>query len=420
MKWGTLRNLAALPELHIPGPQLDLAEQLCRLADYLAYIGRTPRAVAAHPAIRRELSVLSDQQAVLVYQHIAEVRGVLTNLVQNAALAACSSDDCVPLLYAPTGIVYLTRRNTFVAPDVAQIADEVIERVKQLSRRALAANLTGFSRDGKGMKHAAYYGLFFDPLEMISVGLQATLKIVHSNKPPAAGKRYDKLATWLAVDVPRAVMDDIRVDQLAEWCYLAEKTVRDLPGGPDAPAVMFQALGLWELNPQFLEVPRDSRAGGVGYHWYFAAGHYLHRNPGLDPLAWEERIRVLAKVLVEHLRSCQAAQVQAAEAAADDGFGDLRTYVINTLAFGPNDQPRSGNSDTRLAPSTAVIALPTSAARERPCALCAPLRTQCASRKKRRAFLHPRSTAISSRCMAQMRFGISALFVGWRSCCASC
>lgn len=38
---GTLRNLAALPQLRLPGPQRDLAEQMCRLADYLAYLGRT-------------------------------------------------------------------------------------------------------------------------------------------------------------------------------------------------------------------------------------------------------------------------------------------------------------------------------------------------------------------------------------------
>jgi CRISPR-associated protein Csc3 len=114
------------------------------------------------------------------------VRGVLTNLIQKAALAACSSDDRVPLLYSPTGVVYLARRNTFNFPETAQIADRVVERVKQLSKRTLAATLTGFGRDGKGMKHAAYYRLFFNQLEMLGIGLQATLKIVHASKAPSA------------------------------------------------------------------------------------------------------------------------------------------------------------------------------------------------------------------------------------------
>lgn len=335
VKWGTLRNLAALPQLRLPGPQRDLAEQMCRLADYLAYLGRTPRAVAADRSIRRELATLSNQEATLVYQHIADVRGVLTNLIQNAALDACRSEDCVPLLYAPSGIVYLARRGAFQPPDKAQIAERVVERVKQLAKQRLTINFTGFKRDGKGMKHADYYNLFFSPLEMIGVGLQATLKIIHPNKPPSAGKRYDKLVNWLPLDLTRSVMDDVRVDQLAEWCFLAEKTVSELPGGDEAPTVLLKALGLWDLQPRFLEVPRDNRAGGVGYHWYFAAGHYLQRNPGLDPQAWAELMRDLATQLAKHLRAQQEEAVQPFISPPKDGFEDLRAYVLQVLSFGP-------------------------------------------------------------------------------------
>ncbi|MEZ4622714.1 MAG: hypothetical protein R2867_45445 [Caldilineaceae bacterium] len=40
IKWGTLRNVAALPNLSLPGRQRNLAENLSRLADYLTYLGR--------------------------------------------------------------------------------------------------------------------------------------------------------------------------------------------------------------------------------------------------------------------------------------------------------------------------------------------------------------------------------------------
>ncbi|HAJ38526.1 MAG TPA: hypothetical protein DCL15_22900 [Chloroflexi bacterium] len=347
VKWGTLRNLAALPELHLPAAQRSLAEQLCRLADYLAYIGKTPREAATNSAIHGVLAALSNQQAMLVYHHIADIRGVLTNLIQNAALDAMQSDDCVPLLYAPSGVVYLTRRGTWRAPDIDEIGEAVINRVRQVARRVLISNLTGFGRDGKGMKFADYYSLFFDGQDMVSIGLQATIKIVHSNKEPSAGKRWDKLSGWMDMDVTRAEMDDVRVDQLAEWSYLAEKIARGLPGGEDAPRVLIDDLGMMDLYQDFLAVPRDSRAGGVGYHWYFLAGHFLKRNRGLDPQAWEERIRTVARALIGYLQKHETEQ-PVSDTNKDDGFDDLRSYVRHGLSFGPIEDNMAKNGGASL------------------------------------------------------------------------
>jgi len=334
VKWGTLRNLAALPELRVSGAQRALAEQLCRLADYFAYVGRTPREAAVNKTILSALAALSNQQAILVYHHIADIRGVLTNLIQNAALDMVQGDDCVPLLYAPSGVVYLARREAWQAPDILEIGEAVISRVHQVSRRMLASNLTGFNRDGKGMKFADYYNLFFDGIEMVNVGLQATLKIVHPNKEPSAGKRWDKLSGWMDMEITRAEMDDVRVDQLAEWSYLTEKIARDLPGGVDAPQVIIDGLGMMDIYQDFLAVPRDSRAGGVGYHWYFLAGYFLKRNRGLDPQAWEERIHTVARILIKHLQQ-QGKKQPSSPIGANDGFDDLRTYVRHVLSFGP-------------------------------------------------------------------------------------
>ncbi|MCB0067045.1 MAG: type I-D CRISPR-associated protein Cas10d/Csc3, partial [Caldilineaceae bacterium] len=164
VKWGTLRNLAALPELRLPGAQRALAEQLCRLADYLAYIGKTPREAATNKAIHGIIAALSNQQATFVYHHIADVRGVLTNLIQNAALDAVQNDDYVPLLYAPSGVVYLARAGTWETPKIDTIAEAVVDRVRHVARKVLISNLTGFGRDGKGIKFADYYHLFFDRL----------------------------------------------------------------------------------------------------------------------------------------------------------------------------------------------------------------------------------------------------------------
>lgn len=335
IKWGTLRSLAALPRLTLPGPQLDLAEQLSRLADYLAYIARNPQVVAADRAIHREISTLSNQRAHLVYHHIADVRGVITNLIHNAALEGRKSDECVPLLYAPSGVVYLARKDASAPPSLDQVAEAVVKRVKRVGGFRLSNSLTGFGRDGKGLKHADYYSLFFDSLDMLDVAVAAASKIIHAGKKPSAGKRYAKLSAsgWLDSEVDLALPDDFRVDQMAEWCYMAEKIARDLPGGGSTPRFLIGVMGLDDLYEDFLAVPRDARAGGVGYHWYFAVGHYLKRTPGLDPEMWHNRIAEMAVRLRIYLSDQQ--KKMDAPPATDDGFADLRQYVKQVLSFGP-------------------------------------------------------------------------------------
>ena len=43
-----------------------------------------------------------------------------------------------------------------------------------------------------------------------------------------AGKRFAKMRDggWMATEVDLDLPDDLRVDQLAEWCYLAEPSER--------------------------------------------------------------------------------------------------------------------------------------------------------------------------------------------------
>lgn len=339
IKWGTLRNMASLPKLNLHDRQLGLAEDLSRLADYLTYLGRDPRQLVSNHSIHREISILSDQSACFAFHHIADVRGVLTNLIQNAVLAATTCQERCPILYAPSGVVYLCNLNTTSFPSANQVAEAVVDKVKQTASRRLSTSLTGFGRANIGLKYADYYKLFFAPIDMVSVGVNAAFKIIHEGKKPASGKRFAKMiaGNWLD-DLTRVeeLKDDIRIDQLAEWSYFAEKIARELPGDIDVPKFLIDTMGLTHIYDDFLAVPRDTRAGGVGYHWYFAAGHYLEQNPGLDPQGWREDVESIASKLNEHLRKTQETHSynQETSVVEDDGFADLRNYVRTSISFG--------------------------------------------------------------------------------------
>lgn len=331
IKWGTLHNLSALPRLALDGRTLDLCDSLSRLADLITYVARTPRQAATHPGMHREIAALSNNTAHLRYHHLADNRGVLTNLLHNAALQAISQPKCVPILYAPGGVVYLAHQEAQPLPEVATIADAAVEQVRQVAAQRLQNTLAGFRRDGKGLKRADYYDLFFDLSAQIRLAARAVFNAIPAAKASSAGKRFAKMRAgqWLDPGVDLDLPDDIRVDQLAEWCYYtAEGLIAPRVATVDAPSFLLAALGLTDSIQDFEAIPRDNRAGGVGYHWYFAAGLYLKRHPGKSPAEWQELIEELAEKLAVRLQTEPVT-------TAEDSWKELRAYARQVIALGP-------------------------------------------------------------------------------------
>ena len=227
-------------------------------------------------SITEVITNLSNGEARLLYHHIAENRGVLTNFIHNAAMAALESPDCVPLLYAPSGVVYLARGQVSEAqiPQPAEVAENVILRIRQACGQHLQTNLTGFSRDGKGLKYAPYYDLHFSPSERIRVAAKAAFKRIPDSKVPSAGTRFAKMAekAMAPVGVDTALPNDIRVDQLAEFCAMAAKIVERTTPELDAADLILDELGLPGERSAFDVIAAYPHAGGVAYDWYYAAG----------------------------------------------------------------------------------------------------------------------------------------------------
>jgi CRISPR-associated protein Csc3 len=346
VRWGTLRNTSLLNRLRLGRSQLDLAEQLSRLADLLAYVIKTPPQ-AMTQKIQSEISTLSDGQARLTYHHVADNRGVLTNFIHNAALKTVAHEYRQPLLYAPSGVIYLEHKKLAPQlPETAAIVESTIEHIKNLVGFRLSETKIGIKRDGKGLKFASYYWLFFNLAQFIPIGVDATFKIINENKEPKSGNRFAKMqdGKWMAAHVDVDLPDDIRVDQLAEWCFLAETQVKEKLSDFDTGQFLLGEMGLSALEDDFRAVPRDNRAGGVGYHWYFAAGTYIKKNSHLSPNEVQEKAREWAKRLSEAVFSSAAK----AETDGYTDWDDLREYIRQSLTIGGT----TSRSDLRTALQT--------------------------------------------------------------------
>jgi len=333
---------------------LNCLTDLTCLADRLASIIKHPQD-ADQASLQNILHQLSDGQLHFTYHSIAENRGVLTNVVNNAVMESYTAlntpeiDYYTPLLYLPAGIIYLALKNS---PPIAidTLPNRVVESIKNLCMQQLQLKQTGFGRDGKGMKYAEYYSQFFDDVGVMKVALKATLRIV-KNKNSTAQNRSDKLLEFqkkggLSKDYDFGFGDDLRIDQLAEFGDLVTRKIwgdrlekmkvqrkldKTLPSLPtiDLIALLVEHWQLENYLPAIRQLEALANDGGVPYEWYFLAAKYLEHNPGV------EDIRAIGEDLIAFIAEKIRPIVESYPLV--DGWDDLRHWV-NEVVMIPNQE----------------------------------------------------------------------------------
>ncbi|MEG4317580.1 MULTISPECIES: type I-D CRISPR-associated protein Cas10d/Csc3 [unclassified Microcoleus] len=343
----------------------SLSDLTC-LADSLASIIKHPQD-AENTRINELIHSLSDGQLKFTYHSIAENRGVLTNVVNNALMevhTALNTDDRTyyePLLYLPTGVIYLARSDA-PAISTVDLPERVVSNIKKLCAGQLRLRQTGFGRDGKGMKYAEYYNLFFDAADLMLVAINATLRILKIGKDSVAKSRSDNLIKFQKQDVLSADYkfnfdDDLRIDQIAELGDLvsrkiwgeqintieaARKKDKKLPVLPHLDIVE-EIAKFWNLsdylpalreiqqiNERLKELKLKGNTGGVPYEWYYLAAKYLEHHPGI------EDVREVCEQAIAHIS--QMIEPIVSQYELPDGWDDLRLWVTRVVML-PGNTP---------------------------------------------------------------------------------
>ncbi|MCC3524076.1 MULTISPECIES: type I-D CRISPR-associated protein Cas10d/Csc3 [unclassified Microcoleus] len=353
----------------------SLSDLTC-LADSLASIIKHPQD-AENTRLNELIHSLSDGQLKFTYHSIAENRGVLTNVVNNALMevhTALNTDDCTyyePLLYLPTGVIYLARSDA-PAISIADLPERVVSKIKQLCAGQLQRRQTGFGRDGKGMKYADYYNLFFDASELMLVAVDATLRILKIGKNSVAKSRSDNLIKFQRQDVLSADYnfkfdDDIRIDQIAELGDLvsrkiwgeqvntieaARKKDKKLPALTHLD-IVDEIAKFWNLseylpalreiqriNERLKELKLKGNTGGVPYEWYYLAAKYLEHHPGI------EDVREVYEQAIAHIS--QMIKPILSQYKLPDGWDDLRLWVTRVVMLPGNTPLDTASSNVFL------------------------------------------------------------------------
>lgn len=356
------------------GRVLSSLANLACLADSLASIVKHPYD-AESSRLKELMHTLSNGQLRLTYHSISENRGVLTNVVNNALMEAHTSVNAEeffyePLLYLPTGVIYLATKDA-PAIEPSDLPERVVAKIKDLCTEQLRLRQTGFGRDGKGMKYADFYGLFCSDRTLMQIALDATLRILSPNKSSVAKSRNDKLLEFqrkgaLSANYDLSFSDDIRIDQIAEfgdvvtrkiWGDRVDKITTARKQNKKLPELQNQNLtqsvakflGLEQYLPQIQEIQGINEAlkekkikgstGGIPYEWYYLAAKYLEHHPGI------ESVREVCQQILTHI----ADQIEPIvdQYPLSDGWDDLRSWV-NSIVMLPHSVPPAHHVDQFL------------------------------------------------------------------------
>jgi len=361
-RYGVNLNLQSF-DLRLPGRRRQYLRLMCTASDLIAYLLKNPSAFKKQVNVSETLTHLSDGKLEFTYHKLAENRGMVTNVINNALLRILRDRlGWKPFLFFPTGVTYLRERSNedTILPTLNEIVEDTEKQLISYCAGRLEKDLNGFTRDGKGVTFPKYYHQYFgihDLLKIIIKGCfakiadekvtnppkqlqalirkwQATGKIsetIDPEKCPASASRLAKILelqtearedeqTFQEADV--VFETDTRVDQLAEYLYQIEKQVGDITNREVVSTQLIRILDIQRYHTDFEAIPRDNRAGGVPLRWYFLAGKYMMRNRGLDPNDMDTLFRNIANQVVMAFQE----EIDQYE-AAKEGFDVLREYV---------------------------------------------------------------------------------------------
>ncbi len=319
--------------------QLPILRDLCTYSDVVTYTIRSPEEVMTS-SLRERLSYLSQDQFTFAYHKLSEVRGLLTNVLNNSVMKLLKEQGLIPYLFFPNGVIYLQPHHIELAVNHNEVVETAKTTFRQICGRKISHNAPGFKFDPKGrVKKPDYYHDFLSAAEYVRMigrmAIQMTQRDISTS--PAAKMRQMKQGGLLPPEV-EPFTPDLRIGALARFLINLWNQVLDpLPDDKQREQIQTQVLGrlgLTDLWPLAQQIP--SR-GGVDYKWFWLAAQYLAAHKGIDTLQGAGNLKDLFDDIINTLLPQITNQLEALMPGVY--LPHLDQYLKETLEISGATQP---------------------------------------------------------------------------------
>ena len=187
-QWGTHLNTYAW-NLRLPERRILELRRLCTYSDCIAYLLPMPSAILPTGDARKLNSILaelSDDELVFTYHQLREVRGLLTNVINDSLVNlytdAGQRGGIWPYLFFSDGVVYIARKKLLLTIASEQVVEAVQAHLREICAPRIKQGAPGFKFDNKGIaKHPEYYFDFLSLEEYAELLARFTINVTRND-----------------------------------------------------------------------------------------------------------------------------------------------------------------------------------------------------------------------------------------------
>jgi CRISPR-associated protein Csc3 len=324
--------------------RLLLLRRLCTYSDQIAYLVSSPSAILMEPetqTLTTILSELSDDELVFTYHQLREVRGLLTNVINNGLVELFTmgrEGEIWPYLFFSDGVVYIKRKTCQFTISTEQIVEGVQRRLRETCAAVIKSSAPGFKFSIQGMaRHPMYYFEFLSLEEYCDLLASFTIR---GTKNDVTSIPFTKLRQMqangeipadLPLDFPSG---DLRIGMLSRFFSvvfvsvlgLLEREHKDLSVRVEKAVI--DHLGLAPYWEQSLAIPNK---GGVEYRWFWLGGCYVRDHPGIQEYDGEGNLLATFRSTLQLILDMAGEQLRAQIQAAQKYLGHLTRYLDSII-----------------------------------------------------------------------------------------
>ncbi|MBA2394855.1 MAG: type I-D CRISPR-associated protein Cas10d/Csc3, partial [Ktedonobacteraceae bacterium] len=343
---------------HFRLPRIEATlRDLCTLSDLFAFLVKSPEEAFLSQSAGRIGELIknltdtgSDEVSnhfTLAYHKLAEVRGFLSNYINNATIRYLSraypngQEQLVPFLYFPNGVIYLNpslRSVPVIDLDAINIA--VQDEIKDTCREFIEDG-KGFGFDPKGrLTYPHYFHDFLSLSGFLQLFAKKTLSESNINVAENTLQTMKELQVrhLIPADINLEYTPNRRITQLGRFLLnyvdLIQKNL-----GKAAASFRIELEG--RLSVRFGEelwsqAKRILSSGGVDYRYYWLAAQFLL----IHPLAETEKenpgdsLEGLFQICIHDLLEVAGKELEASPKLQGSYLQDLSDYLKKHLSFG--------------------------------------------------------------------------------------
>jgi len=302
-KYGTHLH-TYLWQLQIKERRLLLLRRLCTYSDKIAYLVTSPSAILLETeteTLREILKELSGDELVFTYHQLREVRGLLTNVINNGLVNLFLSEregEIWPYLFFSNGVIYIKRKTCQISISTEQIVETVQGHLKHLCSGTIKNHAPGFKFSIQGIaKHPDYYFEFLSLEEYCDLLARFTIE---GTRNDVASGPLEKLRGMQAKgEIPADLFldfppedDERRIGKLSRFFSVVFVSVLGMLEKQGAlhqkvEQAVIEHLELASYWEQSRAIPNK---GGVEYRWFWLGSCYLRDHRGIRSYEGERNL----------------------------------------------------------------------------------------------------------------------------------